>query len=63
MSTEAVTACVCRSHRPTGANQFSVDAVPAAEVARELALFKDVVVQARFRVLKRWREEAGELMS
>jgi hypothetical protein len=37
--------------------------LPAADVARELAMPEGAVVQAKFRVLKRLREEAGELMS
>jgi RNA polymerase sigma-70 factor (ECF subfamily) len=43
--------------------RFALDGVPAAEVARELGTSESAVVQAKFRVLKRLREEAGELMS
>jgi RNA polymerase sigma-70 factor (ECF subfamily) len=43
--------------------RFALDGLPAAEVARELATTETAVVQAKFRVLKRLREEAGELMS
>jgi RNA polymerase sigma-70 factor (ECF subfamily) len=44
-------------------SRFALDGLPAAEVARELALTESAVVQAKFRVLKRLREEAGDLMS
>jgi len=43
--------------------RFALDGLPAAEVARELATSESVVVQAKYRVLKRLREEAGDLMS
>ncbi len=42
--------------------RFAVDGRPAAEVACALAISVGAVVQAKFRVLKRLREEAGELM-
>jgi RNA polymerase sigma-70 factor (ECF subfamily) len=43
--------------------RFALDGLPAADVARELATSESAVVQAKFRVLKRLREEAGDLMS
>jgi RNA polymerase sigma-70 factor (ECF subfamily) len=43
--------------------RFALDGLPAADVARELAMSESAVVQAKFRVLKRLREEAGDLMS
>jgi RNA polymerase sigma-70 factor (ECF subfamily) len=42
--------------------RFALDGLSAAEVARELAITESAVVQAKFRVLKRLREEAGDLM-
>jgi RNA polymerase sigma-70 factor (ECF subfamily) len=43
--------------------RFALDGLPAAEVAWELGLSEGAVVQARFRILKRLREEAGDLVS
>jgi RNA polymerase sigma-70 factor (ECF subfamily) len=43
--------------------RFALDGLPAADVARELGVHESAVVQAKFRVLKRLREEAGDLMS
>jgi RNA polymerase sigma-70 factor (ECF subfamily) len=43
--------------------RFALDGLPAADVARELGVAESAVVQAKFRVLKRLREEAGDLMS
>ncbi len=43
--------------------QFALDGLSAAAVAQELALSESAVVQAKFRVLKRLREEAGDLMT
>jgi RNA polymerase sigma-70 factor (ECF subfamily) len=43
--------------------RFALDGLPAADVARELAMSESAVVQAKFRVLKRLREEAGDLLS
>lgn len=43
--------------------RFALDGRAAADVARELATSETAVVQAKFRVLKRLREEAGDLMS
>jgi RNA polymerase sigma-70 factor (ECF subfamily) len=42
--------------------RFALDGRPAARVAEELGLSESAVVQAKFRVLKRLREEAGELL-
>ena len=41
---------------------FALDGRPAAEVAEKLGLSESAVVQAKFRILKRLREEAGELL-
>jgi RNA polymerase sigma-70 factor (ECF subfamily) len=43
--------------------RFALEDCPAARVAEELGLTASAVVQAKYRVLKRLREEAGELMS
>jgi RNA polymerase sigma-70 factor (ECF subfamily) len=42
--------------------RFALDGRPAAEVAGELGMSPRAVIQARFRVLKRLREESGELI-
>ena len=39
--------------------RFAINGVPAAEVARGMGISEGAVVQAKFRVLKRLREEAG----
>jgi RNA polymerase sigma-70 factor, ECF subfamily len=41
---------------------FALDGRTAGRVAEELGLSESAVVQAKFRVLKRLREEAGELI-
>jgi RNA polymerase sigma-70 factor (ECF subfamily) len=41
---------------------FAINGMPAAEVAREMGISKGAVVQAKFRVLKRLREEAGDFL-
>jgi RNA polymerase sigma-70 factor, ECF subfamily len=41
--------------------RFAVDGVPAGVVAVELGLSENAVILARSRVLKRLREEAGDL--
>jgi len=41
--------------------RFGLEGRPAAGVAAELGLSESAVMQAKFRVLKRLREEAGEL--
>jgi RNA polymerase sigma-70 factor (ECF subfamily) len=41
---------------------FALDERPAAEVAEKLGLTESAVVQAKCRILKRLREEAGELL-
>ncbi len=43
--------------------RFALDGLSAAAVAQELAISESTVVQAKFRVLKRLREEAGDLMA
>ena len=43
--------------------RFALDEAPAADVARELDMSEGAVVQAKSRVLKRLREEAGDLMT
>jgi RNA polymerase sigma-70 factor, ECF subfamily len=42
--------------------RFVVDGVPAGRVAEELGLSENAVILARSRVLKRLREEAGDLL-
>jgi RNA polymerase sigma-70 factor (ECF subfamily) len=42
--------------------RFAIDGHPAAEVATQLGLNVNSVLQAKSRVLKRLREEAGELL-
>ncbi len=42
--------------------RFAVEGRPAALVAGELGVTESAVVQAKYRVLKRLREEAGELL-
>jgi RNA polymerase sigma-70 factor (ECF subfamily) len=39
--------------------RFALDEIPAALVAKELRMSESAVVQAKFRVLKRLRQEAG----
>lgn len=42
--------------------RFAVEGQPVAQVAEELGITESAVVQAKFRVLKRLREEAGDLL-
>src|SRR5262249_40379607 len=42
--------------------RFAVEGRPAAQVAGELGVTESSVVQAKFRILKRLREEAGGLL-
>jgi len=42
--------------------KFALEGHPAARVAQELGISENAVVQAKFRILKRLREEAGELV-
>ena len=42
--------------------RFGVDGVPAGQVAEELGLSENAVILAKSRVLKRLREEAGDLL-
>jgi RNA polymerase sigma-70 factor (ECF subfamily) len=46
----------------TAFQQFGVDGVPAGRVAEELGLSENAVILAKSRVLKRLREEAGDLL-
>jgi len=41
--------------------RFALDGLPAAKVAEEMGLTINSVIQSKSRVLKRLREEAGEL--
>jgi RNA polymerase sigma-70 factor (ECF subfamily) len=43
--------------------RFALDGVPAAEVAQELKLSVNAVIQAKARVLKRLRDEAGDFLA
>ena len=42
--------------------RFALDGLPAAEVARGLGISENAVIRAKSRILKRLREEAGELL-
>jgi RNA polymerase sigma-70 factor (ECF subfamily) len=42
--------------------RFAVDGLPATTVAQELGLSENAVLQAKSRILKRLRTEAGELL-
>ena len=42
--------------------RFAVDGLPASQVAEELGMTDNAVLQAKYRVLKRLREEAGEML-
>jgi len=42
--------------------RFAVDGLPAAHVAEELGLTENAVFQAKSRILKRLRQEAGDLL-
>ncbi len=42
--------------------RFALDGLSAAQVAGELGMSESAVVQAKFRVLKRLRQEAGDLL-
>jgi RNA polymerase sigma-70 factor, ECF subfamily len=43
-------------------HRFALDGLPAAKVAEELGMTVNAVIQSKSRVLKRLREEAGELL-
>jgi RNA polymerase sigma-70 factor (ECF subfamily) len=43
--------------------RFALDGLPAARVAAELELSVNAVIQAKARILRRLREEAGELLA
>lgn len=58
-------ALVQRDFRPrtwTAFTRFALDGQPAAQVAQELGMSETAVLQAKARVLKRLRAEAGELI-
>jgi RNA polymerase sigma-70 factor, ECF subfamily len=42
--------------------KFALDGLPAAVVAAELGISQNAVIQSKSRILKRLREEAGELL-
>jgi RNA polymerase sigma-70 factor (ECF subfamily) len=42
--------------------RFALDGLPAAQVAAEMGLTENAVLQAKSRILKRLRAEAGELL-
>jgi RNA polymerase sigma-70 factor (ECF subfamily) len=42
--------------------RFALDGLPAARVAGELGMTENAVIRAKSRILKRLREEAGELL-
>jgi RNA polymerase sigma-70 factor (ECF subfamily) len=42
--------------------QFGVEGKPAGRVAEDLVIFENAVILAKSRVLKRLRQEAGELL-
>jgi RNA polymerase sigma-70 factor (ECF subfamily) len=42
--------------------RFAIDGIPAAKVGAELGMSVNAVLHAKARVLKRLREEAGELL-
>ena len=42
--------------------RFALDGLPAARVAEELGMTENAVIRSKARVLKRLREEAGELL-
>jgi RNA polymerase sigma-70 factor (ECF subfamily) len=42
--------------------RFALDGRPAAQVAAEMGMSESAVMQAKFRVLRRLRQEAGELL-
>jgi RNA polymerase sigma-70 factor (ECF subfamily) len=43
-------------------HKFALDGLPAAQVANELNLSENAVLQAKSRILRRLREEAGDLL-
>jgi RNA polymerase sigma-70 factor, ECF subfamily len=44
-------------------HRFAVDGLPAAMVAEEMGMSVNSVIQAKSRILKRLREEAGDLLA
>jgi RNA polymerase sigma-70 factor, ECF subfamily len=62
---EKLLALVQPTVRPTtwaAFQRFGVDGVPASRVAEELGLSENAVILAKSRVLRRLREEAGDLL-
>jgi RNA polymerase sigma-70 factor (ECF subfamily) len=43
-------------------HKFALDGLPAARVASEMSLSENAVLQAKSRILRRLREEAGDLL-
>jgi RNA polymerase sigma-70 factor (ECF subfamily) len=43
--------------------RFALDGLPVAEAARELAISENAVIQAKSRILKRLRDEAGDALA
>jgi RNA polymerase sigma-70 factor (ECF subfamily) len=43
--------------------RFALEGQPAARVAKELGMSESAVIQSKFRILKRLREEAGDLLN
>jgi RNA polymerase sigma-70 factor, ECF subfamily len=43
--------------------RFAIDGMPAAKVAEEMGLSVNAVIQAKSRILKKLREEAGDLLA
>ena len=51
-----------RSTTWTAFHRFALEGLPAAQVAGEMGLSVNAVIQAKSRVLRRLREEAGDLL-
>jgi RNA polymerase sigma-70 factor, ECF subfamily len=47
----------------TAFQRFAADGIPAARVAQELGLSENAVILAKSRILKRLRQEAGDLLA
>ena len=43
--------------------RFALDGTPAAQVAQDLGLSQSAVIQGKFRIVKRLREEFGDLLA
>lgn len=55
-------ATVVNRPRTLSFRRFAVEGRPAAQVAGDLGVTESDVAQAKFRIFKRLREEAGELL-